>query len=122
MVQVRSRLGSTGGDIVLSDEEGTKRGRVSMAQIAQLEKVVDSSRYFVVPIESEDLAVNCPEGRIGLGFKSRNDAFAFNSALQDLQSEGNTPVLEVTSSIGDLRLQEGETLRIDVKRSKVRMT
>jgi hypothetical protein len=48
-----------------------------------VERCVDSSRYFVLRIENQ-------AGRhmfIGLAFNERNDAFDFNTALQDAQKE-----------------------------------
>ena len=46
-----------------------------------MEKVLDSSRYFVLRIEDGS-------GRaafIGMGFNERNDAFDFTAAIQDHQ-------------------------------------
>ena len=51
--------------------------------INAVERCVDSSRYFVLRIENQN-------GRhmfIGLAFNERNDAFDFNTALQDAQKE-----------------------------------
>ena len=121
MLQVRGSLDGSSSEILLLDAEGNPCATSSHDQMAMLEKVVDSSRYFVLPIESDQLELGCEDGRVGIGFKSRNDAFAFSSALQDLQKgENDDQLLQVTSSIGDLRLREGETMRIDMKHSKVR--
>ncbi|XP_065876108.1 uncharacterized protein At1g03900 [Euphorbia lathyris] len=88
-----------------------------------VESVLDSSRYFVLKIE---------DGRgkhafIGLGFTERNEAFDFNVALSDHEkyvkrenekesgetSESDTHI-DIHPAV-NLRLKEGETIRINVK-------
>jgi hypothetical protein len=78
-----------------------------------VEKVSDSSRYFVVRIED-------PSGRhafIGLGFEQRDEAFDFNVALQEHEKDISTP--EVSSVLSsepsvDLSLKEGEKLHVNI--------
>ncbi|GBG79766.1 hypothetical protein CBR_g30030 [Chara braunii] len=87
-----------------------------------VESVVDSSRYFVLRID---------DGRghhafIGLGFNERNEAFDFNVALSDHEKYAKREKDEVVPKPPeekgppplpsvDLRLKEGETIRINVK-------
>ncbi|CAM6085335.1 unnamed protein product [Calypogeia fissa] len=87
-----------------------------------VESVTDSSRYFVLRID---------DGRgkhafIGLGFSERNEAFDFNVALSDhekyakRETERGEEALQNESRGApnpplDLRLKEGETIRINVK-------
>ncbi|KAJ7565208.1 hypothetical protein O6H91_02G052700 [Diphasiastrum complanatum] len=89
---------------------------------ATVEGVADSSRYFVLRID---------DGRgkhafIGLGFTERNEAFDFNVALSDHEKyakrtmhndnfENEEAGRNDSASSLDLRLKEGETLRINVK-------
>ncbi|KAH7427274.1 hypothetical protein KP509_10G037100 [Ceratopteris richardii] len=84
-----------------------------------VEPATDSSRYFVLRID---------DGRgkhafIGLGFAERNEAFDFNVALSDHEKHLShkdkdeaveDPVHEPLPSL-DLRLKEGETIKINVK-------
>ncbi|KAL3677097.1 hypothetical protein R1sor_027045 [Riccia sorocarpa] len=91
---------------------------------ATVENVTDSSRYFVLRIE---------DGRgkhafIGLGFAERNEAFDFNVALSDHEKyakrelekgeEAQNTDSQNASAPLDLRLKEGETIRINVKTLK----
>ncbi|KAJ1023651.1 hypothetical protein NDA18_004637 [Ustilago nuda] len=98
-----------------------------------VEPVLDSSRYFVLRVESEG-----PHGKkkayIGMGFQDRSDSFDFNVALQDwtkrqkaaanraanptaddnegsLIHEGPSPHLP-TGPKKDFSLKEGETFAI----------
>lgn len=79
-----------------------------------VEKVSDSSRYFVLRIEND-------KGQyafIGLGFNNRSDAFDFNVALQDAQKEADgasrAAELDAGPAIGDLSLKAGEKISIKV--------
>ncbi|KAL2608794.1 hypothetical protein R1flu_027367 [Riccia fluitans] len=92
---------------------------------ATVENVTDSSRYFVLRID---------DGRgkhafIGLGFAERNEAFDFNVALSDHEKyakreqekddESNSADSRNASTPAlDLRLKEGETIRINVRTMK----
>ncbi|CAK9237376.1 unnamed protein product [Sphagnum troendelagicum] len=90
---------------------------------ATVENVADSSRYFVLRID---------DGRgkhafIGLGFAERNEAFDFNVALSDhekyVKREAEKEQHGFDGHDGrdtshpslDLRLKEGETIKINVK-------
>ncbi|KAG6552203.1 hypothetical protein Mapa_006051 [Marchantia paleacea] len=90
-----------------------------------VESVTDSSRYFVLRID---------DGRgkhafIGLGFAERNEAFDFNVALSDHEKYAKRDLEKDEESLHqdsrnastpalDLRLKEGETIRINVKTLK----
>ncbi|KIY94088.1 Uncharacterized protein MNEG_13874 [Monoraphidium neglectum] len=102
---------------------------------AAVEPVVDSSRYFVLRV------VDPESGRhafLGLGFDDRGDAFDFTAALSDherrLQRERDTaaaagagragaasPVGGAAAALyqdrGDLSLRQGQTIRIELKKS-----
>lgn len=88
---------------------------------ASIESVVDSSRYFVIRID---------DGRghhafLGLGFNERSEAFDFNVAIGDHEkhvlreaepvAESGSGGAELPAPALDLRLKEGETLRINMK-------
>lgn len=83
-----------------------------------VERCVDSSRYFVLRIENQ-------LGRhmfIGLAFNERNDAFDFNTAMQDAKKErdfelnGHSQLEnEMNSfSLADYSLKKGETIKVNI--------
>ncbi|XP_011497477.1 PREDICTED: NECAP-like protein CG9132 [Ceratosolen solmsi marchali] len=84
-----------------------------------VEPVVDSSRYFVLRIKSD----NGDVAFIGIGFMDRSDSFDLNVALQDqfkwlktrdrIEKEKEMPQPEL-----DLRFKEGETIKINMKITK----
>ncbi|GAA5810078.1 hypothetical protein MFLAVUS_003496 [Mucor flavus] len=81
-----------------------------------VEAVLDSSRYFVLKIESE--------GRhafIGMGFQERTDAFDFNVALQDFVKQLRAEKEAIdrathadTTPKKDYSLKEGQTINITI--------
>lgn len=84
-----------------------------------VEPATDSSRYFVLRIDDG----NGKHAFIGLGFTERNEAFDFNVALSDHEKHAShkdkeeaveDPLHEPLPSL-DLRLKEGETIKINVK-------
>ena len=86
--------------------------------INAVERCVDSSRYFVLRIENQN-------GRhmfIGLAFNERNDAFDFNTALQDAQKEKefdkNTHANEshFSNGIGEDNIEVNENGGVSVER------
>lgn len=96
--------------------------------INAVERCVDSSRYFVLRIENQ-------AGRhmfIGLAFNERNDAFDFNTALQDAQKEReyerrglafshdeNSGVLGGGGSAGkDYSLKEGQKIKVNIPKKQ----
>lgn len=87
-----------------------------------VERCVDSSRYFVLRIENGN-------GRhmfIGLAFNERNDAFDFNTALQDAKKEREFDLMqekmnkvELNGDNGDLTekdysLKDGQTIKVNI--------
>ncbi|KAI9365857.1 hypothetical protein BD770DRAFT_377393 [Pilaira anomala] len=81
-----------------------------------VEAVLDSSRYFVLKIESE--------GRhafIGMGFQERTDAFDFNVTLQDFvkQLRAEKEAIDRATNVDttpkkDYSLKEGQTINITI--------
>ncbi|KAL9641919.1 hypothetical protein ABK040_000295 [Willaertia magna] len=92
--------------IVNTDEKGPQA----------IERVLDSTRYFVLRIEDKQ------KGRhafIGIGFSERSEAFDFNVALQDhqklvkrLHEQQENPQVEEQK---DYSLQEGEKIKVNIK-------
>lgn len=82
-----------------------------------VDRCIDSSRYFVLNIQNK-------MGRrmqIGLAFNERNDAFDFNTALEDSrrEKEGEQKAKEIrklkTKQVEvDYRMKEGEKIRVSI--------
>lgn len=76
-----------------------------------VERVVDSSRYFVLKISKGDRHTF-----IGIGFEDRNDAFDFNCSLSDFKSTWGERKEEETvaeqAPTKDLSFKEGEKITI----------
>ena len=85
-----------------------------------VERCVDSSRYFVLRIENQ-------LGRhmfIGLAFNERNDAFDFNTAMQDAKKErefelnahlsGKNDMNTTTFANTDYSLKKGEKIKVNI--------
>ena len=92
-------------------------------QEGAIERCVDSSRYFVLRIENQS-------GKhmfIGLAFNERNDAFDFNTSLQDarrerefestIENDPNEFSLSSKPAI-DYSLKEGEKIKVAIHSSK----
>lgn len=80
-----------------------------------IDRCIDSSRYFVLRIQNA-------QGRhmfIGLAFNERNDAFDFNTALEDSRREKEVEkkaALGITS-VGkgvDYKMKEGEKIKVSI--------
>jgi len=77
-----------------------------------VERVKDSSRYFVLKITN-----GARHAFIGLGFEDRNDAFDFNCCLADFKStfvDRETPEVSPTPA-KDLSLKEGQKITVNLK-------
>ena len=81
-----------------------------------VDRCVDSSRYFVLRIQNA-------QGRhmfIGLAFNERNDAFDFNTALEDSRREKESErkaALGTVPKFGgdvDYKMKEGEKIRVSI--------
>lgn len=79
-----------------------------------VDRCIDSSRYFVLRIENA-------AGKhmfIGLAFNERNDAFDFNTALQDSRREKAAYEIAASNFSGpakDYSIKEGEKIHIELK-------
>lgn len=80
-----------------------------------IDRCVDSSRYFVLRIEN----ANGRHMFIGMAFNERNDAFDFNTSLQDAQREreaANEPAAALPGlPEKDYSIKEGEKIRVKIK-------
>ena len=80
-----------------------------------VDRCVDSSRYFVLRIEN----ANGRHMFIGMAFNERNDAFDFNTSLEDAKREREAaknppaPLPELPSK--DYSIKEGEKIRVKIK-------
>merc|ERR550532_993720 len=78
-----------------------------------VEKVIDSSRYFVLKITN-----GARHAFIGLGWEDRNDAFDFNVTLNDFKSTFVDKVDVPPPDLGpakDLSLKEGQKITVNLK-------
>eukprot|EP00536_Pseudo-nitzschia_multiseries_P012941 jgi/Psemu1/298273/fgenesh1_pm.523_\ len=80
-----------------------------------VDRCVDSSRYFVLRIENEN-------GRhmfVGMAFNERNDAFDFNTSLEDARREQEAAKEPLKKLPGlpskDYSIKEGEKIRVNLK-------
>jgi hypothetical protein len=80
-----------------------------------VDRCVDSSRYFVLRIES----ANGRHMFIGMAFNERNDAFDFNTSLEDAKREREAAKdpLPVVSDLPakDYSIKEGEKISVKIK-------
>ncbi|KAL7516008.1 hypothetical protein ACHAWX_001069 [Stephanocyclus meneghinianus] len=90
---------------------------VHFAESNGVDRCIDSSRYFVLRIQNA-------QGRhmfIGLAFNERNDAFDFNTALEDSRREKEVE-RQVAKGVGvsavgksvDYKMKEGEKIRVSI--------
>lgn len=78
-----------------------------------VDRCIDSSRYFVLRIEN----ANGRHMFIGVAFNERNDAFDFNTALEDSKREREAekmPVKPYTGPTKDYSIKEGEKIHVAI--------
>lgn len=81
-----------------------------------VDRCVDSSRYFVLRVE------NAKSGRhmyIGMAFNERNDAFDFNTSLEDARREREAQLNPVKVEKGpskDYSIKDGQKIHISVSK------
>mmetsp|Transcript_7954 Transcript_7954/g.11428 ORF Transcript_7954/g.11428 Transcript_7954/m.11428 type:complete len:319 (-) Transcript_7954:1867-2823(-) len=88
---------------------------VCPAKEGAVDRCVDSSRYFVLRIEN----ANGRHMFIGVAFNERNDAFDFNTALEDARREKemeNNPI-KLTGPSKDYSLKEGDKIKVTIPRA-----
>lgn len=99
--------------ILLVDRVNSKIFAVCPVKDGAVDRCVDSSRYFVLRVEN----ANGQHMFVGMAFNERNDAFDFNTSLEDARREkeveANMAKLEVGPS-KDYSIKDGEKLHISV--------
>mmetsp|Transcript_21551 Transcript_21551/g.50219 ORF Transcript_21551/g.50219 Transcript_21551/m.50219 type:complete len:343 (+) Transcript_21551:75-1103(+) len=118
----RCRIAGKGQDVMIKMIDASSGQLFAQCSIPNgehekyVERVTDSSRYFVLKITNGQR-----HAFIGLGFEDRNDAFDFNCTLRDFKSTwvdrdkqvDELPVPQVPSK--DLSLKEGQKITINLK-------
>jgi len=103
--------------ILLVDKSNGNLFAVCPVMEGAVERCVDSSRYFVLKIESA-------QGRhmfIGVAFNERNDAFDFNTGLQDVERAKEAelaPTAPANYPSKDYSLKEGQKIRVNIPKNK----
>lgn len=78
-----------------------------------VDRCVDSSRYFVLRVEN----ANGQHMFVGMAFNERNDAFDFNTSLEDARREKEVEKQMATKEVGpskDYSIKDGQKLHISV--------
>lgn len=82
-----------------------------------VDRCIDSSRYFVLRVEDRD-------GKymyIGVAFNERNDAFDFNTSLEDSRREREAEANPIQLNLGpskDYSMKDGQKIHIPVSKIK----
>ncbi|KAG7395388.1 Adaptin ear-binding coat-associated protein 2 [Phytophthora boehmeriae] len=120
----RMQVSSVGEDAVIELKDSTTGALFAACPIKAggppaIQKVVDSSRYFVLR------AVDRASGRhafIGIAFNNRSDAFDFNVAIDDFNKELRREKTQQQSPVAaapvDYSLKEGQTIRIKLNTTR----
>jgi len=120
----RCRIVGKGKDLAIKMLDSSSGQLFAQCQIPNgehdkyVERVIDSSRYFVLKITN-----GARHAFIGLGFEDRNDAFDFNCALSDFQNRfveksgeegpvGDDGAQAAREPAKDLSLKEGQKITI----------
>jgi adaptin ear-binding coat-associated protein 1/2 len=106
--------------ILLLDTNTGKIFAVVPVQEGAVDRCVDSSRYFVLRVEN---ASNGQHMFVGMAFNERNDAFDFNTSLEDSKREkqAEEEALKAAARYSsvppkDYSIKEGEKIRISVNK------
>ncbi len=104
--------------ILLVDPKKNSIFAVCPVSDGAVDRCVDSSRYFVLKVENAD-------GKhlfVGMAFNERNDAFDFNTALEDARREKEVEQNMAKLDFGepkDYSIKEGEKIHISVGKTSV---
>jgi len=113
-VKVVERLDQTA--VLLVDRNKGSIFAVCPVKEGAVDRCVDSSRYFVLRIEN----ANGRHMFIGVAFNERNDAFDFNTALEDSRREREMehhPVAAFAGPSKDYSIKEGEKIRVSIPKT-----
>jgi hypothetical protein len=101
--------------VLLVDKNSGQMFAVCPIKDGAVDRCVDSSRYFVLRIENSN-------GRhmfIGMAFNERNDAFDFNTSLEDAKREREAakepPVNLPDVPSKDYSIKEGEKIVVNIR-------
>jgi len=101
--------------VLLVDKKSGAIFAVCPIKDGAVDRCVDSSRYFVLRIEN----ANGRHMFIGMAFNERNDAFDFNTSLEDARREReaakNPPQLFLNFPSKDYSIKEGEKISVKIK-------
>lgn len=105
--------------ILLLDSNTAKIFAVVPVEEGAVDRCVDSSRYFVLKVEN----ANGKHMFVGMAFNERNDAFDFNTSLEDAKREkqAEEEALKAAARYSseppkDYSIKEGEKIRISVNK------
>lgn len=101
--------------VLLVDRANGSLFAVCPVKDGAVDRCIDSSRYFVLRIEN----ANGRHMFIGMAFNERNDAFDFNTSLEDSRRERQAakepqPILPAGPT-KDYSIKEGEKIRVSLK-------
>ena len=105
--------------ILLVDTNSGKIFAVCPVKEGAVDRCVDSSRYFVLRVENGEAEKHM---FIGMAFNERNDAFDFNTSLEDARREKQAEetaaakMAEYTSERTDYSMKEGQKIHIAVSK------
>lgn len=99
--------------VLLVDKANGSIFAVCPVKEGAVDRCVDSSRYFVLRIEN----ANGRHMFIGVAFNERNDAFDFNTSLEDSRREREQEKLPIHVDLGppkDYSIKEGEKIKVSI--------
>eukprot|EP00978_Attheya_sp_CCMP212_P004864 scaffold10680_cov64-Attheya_sp.AAC.8 len=102
--------------VLLVDKASGSIFAVCPVKEGAVDRCIDSSRYFVLRIEN---ALG-RHGFIGIAFNERNDAFDFNTALEDSRREReaeSNPLPAYTGPSKDYSLKAGEKIHVSIPKA-----